>query len=133
MPASLTKRATPAVPRSKAKPTASCLPDRPPAPPPTSTTVVTCPSATAGTGSIPPQVSVQHASGDEAQLDLGCALHDGELARVAVPELGWVVLHVAGGAQELQRHSRGAHRQLGGGVLGHGELGCHLIFEIASV
>src|SRR4051812_48598761 len=44
---------------------------------------------------IPPNISVQDALGDEAELDLGAALHDRELGGVPVPLLGGVVLHVA--------------------------------------
>src|SRR5580704_13579217 len=46
--------------------------------------------------SVPPQVVVQDAAGDQAELDLRRALDDGELLGVAVPLLRRVVLHVAG-------------------------------------
>ncbi len=38
--------------------------------------------------SVPPQVPVEHAPGDQAELHLGGALDDGELLGVAVPLLG---------------------------------------------
>jgi hypothetical protein len=60
-----------------------------------------------------------HGLADEAQLHLRGALDDGELLGVAVVELHGVVLHVAGRAEQLERHVRGANRQLGGVVLRH--------------
>src|SRR3954470_2900094 len=52
--------------------------------------------------SVPPQVVIEHTLGDEPELDLRRALHDRQLLRVPVPELGRMVLHVPRGTEHLQ-------------------------------
>src|ERR671925_2336102 len=43
---------------------------------------------------IPPEIAVEHTSGDQPELHLGGPLHDRELPSVPIPLLGGVVLHV---------------------------------------
>src|ERR1700683_3843049 len=90
-------------------------------------------SATARARSVPPEVAVENAAGDEPELPLGRALDDRHLLGVAVPLLGRVVLHVAGGAEQLHGQRRGAHGQLGGVVLGHREVRDVLLGELAGI
>src|ERR1700694_5586050 len=68
--------------------------------------------------SVPPQVAIEHPSGNEPELDLAGSLHDGELFGVPVPLLGGVVGHVPRGSEELHGETRCPHRELGGVVLG---------------
>src|SRR5262249_38357370 len=70
-------------------------------------------------GSIPPQIVVQDAPRDQAELHLGGALDDRQLLGVPVVQLGRVVGHVPGGAEHLERLPRDLHGQLGGVVLRH--------------
>src|SRR5437763_6565094 len=79
------------------------------------------PASVGDVTSVPPEVAVEHAFGDEAELDLAGALDDRELLGVAVVQLQRVVLHVAGGPEELEADVRRLHRHLGGVVLAHGE------------
>src|ERR1700694_603935 len=49
--------------------------------------------------SVPPEVAVQNAPSYESQLHLGGSFHNGQLSGVSIPQLGRVVLHIAGGAK----------------------------------
>src|SRR5689334_3487129 len=69
--------------------------------------------------SIPPQVVVQNAAGDEAELDLRRPFDDRQLLRVAVVQLGQVLGHVAGRAEHLERLAGRLHGDFGRVVLRH--------------
>src|SRR5262245_34846159 len=82
--------------------------------------------------SVPPEVVVEDTASDQTELHLRSALNDRELARVAVVELGEVVLHVTGGSQHLQRLTRHLHRDLRRVVLGHREEG-HVLLRVLAL